>query len=65
MLPNLPNMAKYAKYGILGEYLGVQNMVKWDVPGKILQNAVQTQVLTSAYVKIIRTVTGNAVDKSI
>ena len=38
----MPNMAKYAKYGIWGPYLGVLNMVKWGVPRKILQNAVQT-----------------------
>ena len=36
-------MAKYAKYAYLGTYLGVQNMVKWGVPEKILQNAVQTR----------------------
>ena len=36
----LPNMAKYAKYGIWGAYAGAPNMVKWGVPGKILQNAV-------------------------
>ena len=35
-------MAKYAKYAYLGAYLGAPNMVKWDVPEKILQNAVQT-----------------------
>ena len=34
---------KYAKYGIWGAYLGAPNMVKWKVPGKILQNAVQTR----------------------
>ena len=33
-----PNMAKYAKYA----YLGARYMVKWGVPEKILQNAVQT-----------------------
>ena len=27
----------------LGTYLGVPNMVKWGVPEKILQNAVQTR----------------------
>ena len=32
---NKLNLAKYA-------YLGAPNMVKWDVPEKILQNAVQT-----------------------
>ena len=26
----------------LGTYLGAQNMVKWGIPEKILQNAVQT-----------------------
>ena len=31
--------AKYAKYA----YLGAPNMVKWGVPEKILQNAVQTR----------------------
>ena len=40
--PNMPNMAKYAKYAYLGTYLGAQNMVKWGIPEKILQNAVQT-----------------------
>ena len=40
-LPNMPIMAKYAKYGIWGAYLGAPNMVKWDVPGKILQNTVK------------------------
>ena len=30
-----------AKYGIWGAFLGAPNMVKWDVPEKILQNAVQ------------------------
>ena len=39
----MPNMAKYAKYAYLGAYLGVPNMVKWGVPEKILQNAVQTR----------------------
>ena len=37
------NMAKYAKYAYLGAYLGARNMVKWGVPEKILQNAVQTR----------------------
>ena len=37
----MPNMAKYAKYAYLGAYLGARNMVKWGVPEKILQNAVQ------------------------
>ena len=37
------NMAKYAKYAYLGAYLGAPNMVKWGVPEKILQNAVQTR----------------------
>ena len=36
------NMAKYAKYAYLGAYLGRPKMVKWGVPEKILQNAVQT-----------------------
>ena len=36
-------MAKYAKYAYLGAYLGARNMVKWGVPEKILQNAVQTR----------------------
>ena len=35
------HMAKYAKYAYLGAYLGAHNMVKWGVPEKILQNAVQ------------------------
>ena len=39
-MANMPNMAKYA---YLGVYLGAQNMVKWGVPEKILQNAVQTR----------------------
>ena len=43
MHPNMPNMAKYAKYAYLGAYLGARNMVKWGVPEKILQNAVQTR----------------------
>ena len=43
MHPNMPNMAKYAKYAYLGTYLGAQNMVKWGIPEKILQNAVQTR----------------------
>ena len=34
---------KYAKYGIWGAYAGAPNMVKWGVPGKILQNAVQAR----------------------
>ena len=34
---------KYANYGIWGAYLGAPNMVKWGVPEKILQNAVQTR----------------------
>ena len=38
----LTNMAKYAKYAYLGTYMGAQNMVKWGIPEKILQNAVQT-----------------------
>ena len=33
MHPNMPNMAKYAKYA----YLVAPNMVKWGVPAKILQ----------------------------
>ena len=37
----MPNMAKYAKYAYLGAYLAAPNMVKWGVPVKILQNAVQ------------------------
>ena len=40
---NMPNMAKYAKYAYLGTYLGAPNMVKWGIPEKILQNAVQTR----------------------
>ena len=32
-----------AKYACLGLYLGAPNMVKWGVPEKILQNAVQTR----------------------
>ena len=34
---------KYAKYAYLGAYLGAPNKVKWGVPEKILQNAVQTR----------------------
>ena len=34
---------KYANYGIWGAYLGAPNMVKWGVPEKVLQNAVQTR----------------------
>ena len=34
---------QYAKYAYLGAYLGARNMVKWGVPEKILQNAVQTR----------------------
>ena len=30
-----------AKYAYLGAYLGARYMVKWGVPEKILQNAVQ------------------------
>ena len=37
------HMAKYAKYAYLGAYLGAPNIVKWGVPEKILQNAVQTR----------------------
>ena len=40
---SMPNMAKYAKYAYLGTYLGAQNMVKWGIPEKILQNAVHTR----------------------
>ena len=36
-------VAKYAKYAYLGAYLGAPNKVKWGVPEKILQNAVQTR----------------------
>ena len=36
-----PNTAKYAKYGIWGAYLGTTNMVKWGIPEKTLQSAVQ------------------------
>ena len=43
MHPNTPIMAKYAKYAYLGAYLGARSMVKWGVPEKILQNAVQTR----------------------
>ena len=32
-----------AKYGIWRAYLGEPNMVKWGIPEKILQNAVQTR----------------------
>ena len=41
--PNMRNMAKYAKNAYLGAYLGAQNIVKWGVPEKIMQNAVQTR----------------------
>ena len=34
-------MAKYGQICIFGAYLGAPNMVKWGVPEKILQNAVQ------------------------
>ena len=40
----MPNMAKYAKYAYLGTYLGAQNMVKWGIPEKILQNAVKLKM---------------------
>ena len=36
-------MAKYAKYAYLSAYLGARDMVKWGVPEKILQNAVETR----------------------
>ena len=32
-----------AKYAYLGAYFAAPNMVKWGVPEKILQNAVQTR----------------------
>ena len=47
LIPNMhPNMHiwhiwPYLAY--LGAYLGARNMVKWGVPEKILQNAVQTR----------------------
>ena len=34
-------MAKYDQICIFDAYLGTPNMVKWGVPEKILQNAVQ------------------------
>ena len=40
---NMPNMAKYGQICIFGAYLGALDMVKWGVPEKILQNAVQTR----------------------
>ena len=43
LCPNMSIMAKYAKYAYLGAHLGAQNMVKWGIPEKILQNAVQTR----------------------
>ena len=42
------NMAKYAKYAYLGAYLGARNMVKWGVPEKSFQNAVQKCVFQVA-----------------
>ena len=36
---------KYARYDIWGAYLGVQNMFKWGVPEKILQNSSDTLFL--------------------
>ena len=36
--PNLKHARSLTKYA----YLGAPNMVKWDVPEKILQNVVQT-----------------------
>ena len=41
-MPNIAKYAKYAKYAYLGAYLGAPNMVKWVVPEKILQNAIQS-----------------------
>ena len=38
--PNIPNMH-------FGAYFGAPNMIKWGVPEKILQNAVQTIDLMS------------------
>ena len=43
MRANMSNMPNMAKYAYLGAYLGAQNMVKWGIPEKILQNAVQTR----------------------
>ena len=51
MRPNMPNMANYAKYAKFAKYakyakyayLGDPDMVKWGIPEKILQNAVQTR----------------------
>ena len=44
---NAPKYAKYAKYAYLdaywGAHFGARKMVKWDIPEKILQNAVQTR----------------------
>ena len=40
------DVTKYAKYGqvcIFGIYFDAPNVVKWGVPEKILQNAVQTR----------------------
>ena len=34
---------KLSYLAYLGAYLGARNMVKWGVPEKILQNAVQTR----------------------
>ena len=42
-LKYVPKYAKYGKICIFGAYLGAPNMVKWGVPEKILQNAVQTR----------------------
>ena len=40
--PLIFGAAKYANYGIWGAYLSAQNMFKWGIPERILQNAVQT-----------------------
>ena len=42
-----PKYAYLAYLAYLGAYLGTQNMVKWGVPEKIFQNAVQSVALRS------------------
>ena len=38
------NMHIWPYLAYLGAYLGAQNMVKWGVPEKILQNAVEARL---------------------
>ena len=49
----------YAYLAYFDAYLGVQNMVKWGVPEKILQNAVQTH-----WSKVNRTLQSKVMTKS-